>query len=268
MLKAVNTVSLFVFLSILSSCSESDYISNPKIESNELVDTVLDKSSSQELVEEEVEAVMTDQFISFVLPNDYGIYLSDEISFSGDQLVGFYLDSGIVFKSSELIITPRKDEMNDAEGEMSLSHIVCKESGEIPNIVLQGFYNLEDRFIPFYSAAKKSLMPGESMVLDGYSFKAYGVIEEDGTTISNYEIIMEGERNGQFIEQRILFLEYFDDAFVNFHWIADIDMDGIPDFLIDLSHKYSYSLPTLFLSSNAGFGELVKDVDEEAVYGC
>lgn len=264
MIKVANVLFLFIFFSILSSCSEFDDLSNSVIESDELIDTVLMEYN----LEEDREGVMMDQFISFVLPNDYGVELTDETSYTGNQLVGFYLDSGIMFKSLELIITPRKDEMNDAEGEMSLSHIVCKESGEIPNIVLRGFYNFEDRFIPFYSAAKKSLMPGESMVLDGYIFKAYGVIEENGNTISNYEIIMEGKRNGQFIKQRIVFIEFFDDALVNFHWIADIDMDGIPDFLIDLSHKYSYSLPTLFLSSNAGLGELVKDVDVEAVYGC
>ena len=264
MLKVINVLITFILLSILAACSDTTSFTNPEHKTAALIDTLPMENTPEEVREK----VMLDQFISFVLPTDYGVNLSDETSYTGNQLVGFYLDSGIVFKSSELIITPRKDNMNDAEGEMSLSHIVCKESGEIPNIVLQGFYNLENRFIPFYPAAKKSLLPGESMVLDGYTFKAYGEMDEDGHAISNYEIVMEGERNGEFIEQRLVFIEFFDDAFVNFHWIADVDMDGIPDFLIDLSHKYSYSLPTLFLSSNAGIGELVKDVDEEAVYGC
>lgn len=256
-------------LSVFSCTAPSSDVNSLVTTTNAIVDSVV--PMEEEVLEEEVEVrenVMLDQYISFVLPNDYGVELEDVSAYSGEQLVGFYSDSGMVFSNSELLITPRKDDMNDAEGEMSLSHIVCQETGEIPNIILNGFYHLEDRFIPFYPDAKLQLFPGDSMMLDGYTFKAFGELNEEENYISNYEIIMEGERNGELISQRIVFIEFFDDAFVHFHWIADLDMDGIPDFLIDLSHKYSYSQPTLFLSSNAGFGELVKDVYEEAVFGC
>ena len=256
-------------LSVASCTAPNSDVDAQLISSNTDVDSVV--PAEEEVIEETLEVredVMLDQYISFVLPNEYGVELDDVSAYMGEQLVGFYSDSGMVFTSSELLITPQKDNMNDAEGEMSLSHIVCQETGDIPNIILNGFYHLEDRFIPFYPDAKLQLFPGDSMMLDGYTFKAFGEFNEEENYISNYEIIMEGERNGELIAQRIVFIEFFDDAFVHFHWIADLDMDGIPDFLIDLSHKYSYSQPTLFLSSNAGFGELVKDVYEEAVYGC
>ena len=258
--------AIFFFFLVFVSCAEG--IDTSVVAEQEELVSVDTLELTEEVAQEERGPVSLDQYISFFLPNEYGIELDSPLDFEHSQLVGFYRDSGMVFRIADLLITPRMDEMIDAEGEMSLSHIVCEDSGEIPNIILQGVYRLNDRFIPYYPNAKSRLLPGQSMTLGGYTFKAFGLIEEDGSTISDYEIIMEGERNGQLIEQRIVFIEYFDDTFVEFHWIADLDMDGIPDFLIDLSPKYSYSLPTLFLSSNAGFGELVKDVHEEAVFGC
>lgn len=264
-LKSLTCAVFFFFLGVVSCAEGVDTSVAAEQEELVIIDTL---ELTEEVVQKERGPVSLDQYISFFLPNEYGIELDNPMDFERSQLVGFYRDSGIVFRISDLLISQRRDGMNDAEGEMSLSHIVCEDSGEMPNIILKGVYRLNDRFIPYYPNAKSRLLPGESMTLGGYTFKAFGLIEEDESTISDYEIIMEGERNGQLIEQRIVFIEYFDDAFVEFHWIADLDMDGIPDFLIDLSHKYSYSLPTLFLSSNAGFGELVKDVHKDAVFGC
>ena len=45
-------------------------------------------------------------------------------------------------------------------------------------------------------------------------------------------------------------------------WIGDLDADGMPDMIIDMSPKYSYSNPTLFLSSKADEGNLLKLVAE------
>jgi len=43
-------------------------------------------------------------------------------------------------------------------------------------------------------------------------------------------------------------------------WVGDIDQDGNPDLLINLTTRYDQQAPTLFLSSEAGPGELVKGV--------
>ncbi len=264
-LKSLTCAVFSFFLGVVSCAEGVDTSVAAEQEELVIIDTL---ELTEEVMQKERCPVSFDQYISFILPNEYGVEVDNPMDLSRYQLVGFYRDSGMVFRISDLTITPRKDEMNDVEGEMSLSHIVCEDTGEMPNIILQGVYRLNDRFIPYYPKAKSRLLPGDSMVLDGYTFKASGEMEEETGSIINYELIMEGERNGEFISQRIVSIDYFDDAMVEFHWVADLDMDGVPDFLIDLSHKYSYSLPTLYLSSNAGFGELVKDVYEEAVFGC
>jgi hypothetical protein len=45
---------------------------------------------------------------------------------------------------------------------------------------------------------------------------------------------------------------------IRFIWAGDIDRDGFPDLFLDISPKYSFSNPALFLSSKAGDNELQK----------
>jgi hypothetical protein len=51
-------------------------------------------------------------------------------------------------------------------------------------------------------------------------------------------------------------------------WAGDLDRDGRLDVLIDLSYHYNVSVPTLFLSSAAGDGELVAPVAHLETMGC
>lgn len=51
-------------------------------------------------------------------------------------------------------------------------------------------------------------------------------------------------------------------------WAGDLDNDGELDLLMDLSHHYNLSAPTLLLSSEALEGDLVRPVADLALYGC
>ena len=208
--------------------------------------------------------------IQFLMPNEFGILVKDKTMLEGKQLAVFLNEKGLFCQATELITTPMKDEINDPEGEMSLTQIKSKTNQEIPFMLLYGLPNLDGVTIPFYPNFKNQLMPGESMQIGEFTFTASGklVKTEYGVTVENYKLILEGFKNNQSIKQTIADIPFFDDKMVTFYWAGDLDQDGLPDFLIDLSHKYSYTMPTLFLSSKAGTNELVKNVAEGASFGC
>jgi hypothetical protein len=208
--------------------------------------------------------------IQFLMPNEFGILVNDKTMLDGIQLAVFLNEKGLFCQATELITTPMKDEMNDPEGVKSLTQIKSKTNQEIPFMLLYGLPNLDGVTIPFYPNFKNQLMPGESMQIGEYTFIAAGQLikTEYGETVENYKLILEGSKDNQFIKQTIADIPFFDDKMVTFYWAGDIDKDGLPDFLIDLSHKYSYSMPSLFLSSKAGNGELVMMVAQLSEFGC
>ncbi len=75
-----------------------------------------------------------------------------------------------------------------------------------------------------------------------------------------------GEFSGSRDEQGLLAVG--DDANPSLLWAGDLDRDGRLDFLLDLSDHYNVSLPTLFLSTHAGAGELVGRVAQRRTVGC
>ncbi len=261
---------------LLLSCETKTEDSSPKDKTENKDTTQVETEEMTEMMSEaaieesEAPNLMLDQYISFLMPNEYGIYVEDKSQLEGKQLALYFNQNGLDFKEVELKTMPMKDNMHDGEGEMSLTQIKNKEDNSIPNMLLYGFYNFEGLTVPYYEGFKSQLLPGASMMLGEYVISADGDVVENeyGNSIENYKLKIEGYRNQEFVVQTFAEIDYFDDAMVTFIWAGDIDQDGIPDFLVDLSHKYSYSLPTLFLSSNAGFGQLIKDVAEEAVYGC
>ena len=86
--------------------------------------------------------------------------------------------------------------------------------------------------------------------------------------ISDYKLLIAGVKNGTGIEQIFLEQDYFDDSMIRFIWAGDIDRDGFLDLFLDISPKYSFSNPALFLSSKAGDNELLKLVAETILSGC
>ena len=105
------------------------------------------------------------------------------------------------------------------------------------------------------------------MQLGDTTIKALGTMDEYGR-LRDYKLLITGIKNSTSVEQIFLEQEYFDDAMIQFIWAGDIDKDGFPDLYLDISYKYSFSNPALFLSSKAGDNELLKLVAEIKLFGC
>jgi hypothetical protein len=59
-----------------------------------------------------------------------------------------------------------------------------------------------------------------------------------------------------------------DDATPALLFAGDLDRDGVLDLLLDTTDHYNLSRPTLFLSSQAGTGELLREVARFVAVGC
>ena len=221
----------------------------------------------------EVNPKKTEQMISDVISilasTEYGAGDLDP-NIENMTWVGLFrndLDNSIKCYTTKLNTKPIHNPMDDDDGEMSGIRIYCEGHDKDPILLISGIEIPQDVQIDSYNTLKNSLMPGESMQLGKCIIKAFGAIDQYGQ-ITDYQLTITGEKNGENIEQIFLEEAGFDDAMIHFIWAGDIDQDGFPDLYMDISHKYSFSNPALFLSSKAGENELLKLVAEDQLFGC
>ncbi|WP_299708335.1 hypothetical protein [uncultured Pontibacter sp.] len=97
-----------------------------------------------------------------------------------------------------------------------------------------------------------------------YTLAASGdSIQQEGSesySVQNYRWTVTGIKNGRKITQELASDENFESAIYVLLWVGDLDRDGIPDLLADLSNHFNTSKVTLFLSSLAEKGKLYKQV--------
>lgn len=100
-------------------------------------------------------------------------------------------------------------------------------------------------------------------ILDPYSDEKEGEYDlttdgrkETGNVYQEYKLYLESGG----ISQLILAIDNFSNRYVRINFIGDLDKDGKPDFIFDTTTWYEDYEKTLFLSSFADKGELVKYV--------
>ncbi|MFK7755661.1 MAG: hypothetical protein AB8B53_01890 [Flavobacteriales bacterium] len=76
----------------------------------------------------------------------------------------------------------------------------------------------------------------------------------------NTELVLMGTKNGKNLTQ-VLDDQPFREYYARYKWIGDLDGDGYPDFIFNISPK-GYEDYRLYLSSQAGENELVKETTE------
>ena len=207
--------------------------------------------------------------ISIILPTSYSLGDLDP-TIKSKTWVGLFSndnDNSVTCYKTKLKMKPIHNPMFDDEGEISAVEIYCEGYANNPMLLVAGIKIPEGMQIDSYKELKNRLLPGESMLLGDNTIKALGTMDEHGR-ISDYKLLIAGVKNGTGIEQIFLEQDYFDDSMIRFIWAGDIDRDGFLDLFLDISPKYSFSNPALFLSSKAGDNELLKLVAETILSGC
>ena len=207
--------------------------------------------------------------IFIILPTSYASEDLDS-TIESKTWVGLFSndkDNSVTCYKTKLKMKPIHSPMVDDEGEMSGIKIYCEGYDNDPMLLIAGIEIPENMQIDSYKGLKNRLLPGESMQLGDNTIKASGTVDECGR-VRNYKLLITGIKNGTSIEQIFLEQDHFDDAMIQIIWTGDIDKDGFPDLYLDISHKYSFSNPALFLSSKAGDNELLKLVAEIILSGC
>ncbi len=123
------------------------------------------------------------------------------------------------------------------------------------------------------------VLPGKSLMFEykglRYRFyaSAYYTMRKGKDRIkyvANYKMYLERDSAGIKTTQLIIANPIYDDLrdIRGFMFVGDIDNDGKPDFIMDTSNYYNGSTPTLFLSSYAKEGDLIKVVAFHSSVGC
>lgn len=260
----MKTVALLFAVLHITACSTSG-----EKEETTQPQAAIDTIAIAEEAATETTVIVTDS-ISILLAASYN---SEEFNSELESMawVGLFMNdnAGVSCYKTELKIEQVHDPMADEEGEKTGKKISCKGYDNNPMLMVAGIENLEGRRIDAYKGLKSQLLPGETMKLGDYTIKASGSMQEgDVNTLRGYKLQITGEKNGKHIEQTFIEQDFFDDGMIHFIWAGDIDGDGYPDLYMDISYKYSFSNPALFLSSKSGKNELLKLVAEYRRYGC
>ena len=75
-------------------------------------------------------------------------------------------------------------------------------------------------------------------------------------TLNDFKVILSRNNQTQVLYKSL----QVTDPFAALEWVGDLDRDNKPDILIKTSTQYSYQKARLFLSSQAGKGDFVKQV--------
>jgi hypothetical protein len=206
-----------------------------------------------------------------------GVYHGKEVSIGSEKMNWFGLikqSNRYVFKKVKIGIYSMHDALVDRDTDTTGKRVIVTDSVK-PIILISGLSNTKEGEIPFVELKKHILYPSESMNFkfnDNWtSITAYGTVnptEHEGPQIRSYLLEISSSKDGYKTKQFFAGTHGFDDAMFTFIWAGDLDADGAIDLIMDLSNHYNVDNITLFLSSKADEGQLLKRVAELKTTGC
>ena len=269
--KTTLPMKLFSFsltLLLLIACDQADSenkkkdITTKDISTKEKKEAIISSSDSKKT---EMKVHLSDK-ISILSPITY--FELDTTQYHKDWYCLTSDSMRLNWQQTTLNFMPAHNEMTDAKGEKSAVNVSCKDHVHETNplFLINGVKFPENHIIKTFSNKRKVLLPGESILLGDYIISASGKTVDN--QISNYKLSISGKKNGKTIKQKFLEQDYFDEGMITFYWAGDLDNDGIPDLYLDTSYKYSFSEMSLFLSSTANKGDLIKLVAQKRIFSC
>lgn len=185
----------------------------------------------------------------------------------------FREDKHYVLQKTTLQIIPTFDPVADAKKQEEGKRVISGREvvGEKPNTLffINGLHKIKEGPIDTAEYNRVVIPAGKALqyTFKGkeYTIQAYGdstKLPSNEYSYQNYGWKVSGKKNGKKIEQTLSEDEFFEDSIYVLLWAGDLDRDGIPDLLLDLSNHFNVSRIALFLSSKAEKGNLYKKVAE------
>ena len=186
-----------------------------------------------------------------------GTFHGDEVSASSGEKVWALRGDELV--EATLVVETVEDVLLDTEDQKTGKRVSVANGGT--PVAMFGGLKLEAGPVTTRVSVERSLLAGQPVefTLGARSYRLEGEGDENGYRLT----LTEGGRT-----QTLVVHDSLDDTGPRLLWAGDLDRDGEADFLIDLTRHYNVSEPTLFLSKEAGEGELVKRVAAFQTMGC
>lgn len=189
------------------------------------------------------------------------------------QWLGLYHENGrYVLRPTSLQVNIVEDPVSDNEGVLSGREVVAADSNAVFLLTGLSHYPAE---VDTAVISRTTLPANKELTYTfkgkAYKIRSFGDSTQASTGERNYRHYgwkAVGMKNGKQVEQLLAEDEGFDDSIYVLLWVGDLDQDGIPDLLLDLSNHYNMARYTLFLSSQAERGKLYRKVAVFEVVGC
>lgn len=183
----------------------------------------------------------------------------------------FYENKKYILKPTSFQVIPTFDPVADATHSEKGKKVISGREivGETPNTLffISGLSGIKEGIVDTASFNKVVLPVNKSLSYTlnkkEYTIQAFGdsvKLPSKEYAYQSYGWKVSGNKKGQRIEQTLAEDDFFEDSIYVLLWAGDLDRDGIPDLLLDLSNHYNISRVALFLSSEAEAGKLYKKV--------
>ncbi len=164
------------------------------------------------------------------------------------------------------------DSMLDVEGEKT-GWKVGTNNKDTCTLLVAGLAVNEGK-VDHYPIEDKSPLPGSSIYFEGpkvpTSLFVTGRAElvDYGLLMKEYALTLRSGKGTEDYTQEFLHIEHLEETRVEILWSGDIDRDGKLDLLINTSNHYNLYQPTLYLSSRAAKGKLLRKMASFRATGC
>ena len=276
MLQITKIAAAFFLLILVTNCNSvlpektaaaPNVVAPPKADLLESAPAPLDEPQVSEK-QHEIEMLLT------------GTFHADEITAkSGEMWFGLFRKNGkSVFVKTKIKVASVRDEIVDEAGEKTGKEVGVNYGSE-PIFLLKDPKNLSKGAVEtlFYSDSTDETQQYSEQVLHNGSKKifelkgqafALKVVNEkssDENDLTDAKLVLVSGDTEQILYQPTE--DGFKAEFLSVLWIGDLDRDGKPDLFLDISRE-NQSGYTLFLSSHAEKGKLVKEVAAFGTVGC
>ncbi len=235
----------------------------------EVYDPDLDKSAIDSIIKQTAQPLAEGSDIRILQPMTYH---SDEVENDTEDRQWYALvrdDEKFFLKKVALRIKITLDPVLDEDGVPTGKEVVVE--GSPPLILISGLEGVQEGEVPWIQIPYP-FYPGDTLIFkpgkDTYQICAWGNYRENINMIGPYLLQVSSSSDNHLLKQIFAATYGISDTNFRFIWAGDIDHDGKPDAIVDLSDHYNVSRLVLFLSSMAGEGEILHPVAERRSVGC